>query len=912
MSSPASPPGERLAVRIFSPGSEVGRRYEVRSVLGQGGSAVVYSVWDRELRRRVALKLLRADRMTASALKRFRREVAVARDVPSPNLVRVFDLGEAGESVFLTMEEVDGESLKERLQQGPMDLAEALRVGRGILAGLVALHSVGIVHRDVKPGNVLLASGGAVKLADFGLARRWDGTESRATEHEGLVGTVEYLSPEQAMGREIDARSDLYSFGILLYEMLTGELPIQGDSAIGTVVAHLRQRAPELRTKRADLPAWVSELVARLLEKEPARRYATASDVLADLAGERAHARPWWRRRRALAVAAVAASTAVTVAAAWGAWILAHPRAASLRQRPGTTDVLEVLDSRGRVLWSRQDVRVPTNAVFARLSGGRRAVAAIAYRDDGLRRGAGRDILLLDADRGSLLGTGKVESSAFDNQFAGFAPVFFPAQLVAADLDGNGVDELLVSYCHLPYWPNVVLLYDTETANSYPIFLGSGHHRVAAVLDLDGDGRPEVLLSGINNRMGYAIAVAAVRIGPPGPPGTPRFVNQVPAGSPDATWSTLGHSSLLWYAIGPSYSVGSDGDVFWVDPVRRLLGRPLSGGEFVLTFAGLVPGPSAAGDRVRQEARDRAYALLRRAEQTAGRDLGSGEAARLAEAAVGEAGSAGDRYLEEWTRRVEGRLLVREGQPLRAARIFEEAASRSTDASGVAYDAARAFHLAGLLPEAVAWYRRSLTSRPAAGGGRPSMETLEGLVLALSEEGRYDEAMAETVRQQQLDLGLEFTARVLLDWVRWRSGRAPLADGKVPAGATDTYRCLMFEGRAANETDPEKVLADVRAALPAMNDGRAALLSLEAELLRRLGRTDEALRVGRAAWDVVKAEFGSAVLVRGVAGVVASRLEAIATAAGEPALAARTRSEMTILRARPPAAASGSVKARRK
>lgn len=228
-------PGEQpvSVIRIFAPGTEIGQRYEVRRVLGTGGSAVIYAVFDRELRREIALKVLRPDRMSEPALKRFRREVAVAREAQSPRLVRVFDIGQSGDVVYLTMEIVEGESLRDRLEAGSLSVSETVRMGKQVLEGLKVLHGLGVVHRDVKPGNILLTPDGDVKLADFGLARAWEGDESRATAADAVIGTLEYLSPEQALGKEVDARSDLYSFGVVLFEMLTGQVPYQGETSLG-------------------------------------------------------------------------------------------------------------------------------------------------------------------------------------------------------------------------------------------------------------------------------------------------------------------------------------------------------------------------------------------------------------------------------------------------------------------------------------------------------------------------------------------------------------------------------------------------------------------------------------------------------------------------------------------------------
>ena len=182
-------------MRLFAPGTEIGRRFEIRAVLGTGGSAVVYEAFDRELKRRVALKVLRTDRTSEAALKRFRREVAIARDAASPRLVRVFDIGQAGDTVFLTMDLVEGESLRDLLARGPLAPKEACRVAVEVLRALADLHALGIVHLDMKPGNDLLGEGGEVKLADFCLARHWEGAETRVTETAWLVGTGESLSP---------------------------------------------------------------------------------------------------------------------------------------------------------------------------------------------------------------------------------------------------------------------------------------------------------------------------------------------------------------------------------------------------------------------------------------------------------------------------------------------------------------------------------------------------------------------------------------------------------------------------------------------------------------------------------------------------------------------------------------------
>ncbi|HSN68800.1 MAG TPA: serine/threonine-protein kinase, partial [Thermoanaerobaculia bacterium] len=270
-------------IPTLAPGTVVAGRFEIVRALGSGGSSIVYEALDTALSARVALKILRADRATPAALKRLRREASIAREANDPRLVRVWDIGDAPEGAFISMELVEGESLRAVVERGPLAVGDAIRIGTEVVAALEKLHALGVIHRDLKPSNVLIAPDGAVKLADFGLARHWEGDESRATQADALVGTVEYLSPEQALGKPLDPRTDLYSFGVLLFEMLTGSVPFRSESTLGAVLAHVNARAPDLREVRPDLPPWLARVVARLLEKRPGDRYASATQVLDDL-----------------------------------------------------------------------------------------------------------------------------------------------------------------------------------------------------------------------------------------------------------------------------------------------------------------------------------------------------------------------------------------------------------------------------------------------------------------------------------------------------------------------------------------------------------------------------------------------------------------------------------------------------
>jgi serine/threonine-protein kinase len=221
---------------------------------------------------------------------RFRYEVAVARAVDCTHLVHVFDYAE-GPPAYLTMELAHKGSLRHALKDGPLPIGRAIEIARQVLCALSALHDRSIVHCDVKPGNILLDAGGRVLLGDFGLARQ----TNACTEIDGngsLFGTLEYLAPEQALGGSVDARTDLYSLGIVLFEMLTGAVPHCRASSLGTLLAHIQEPAQNVRNLRPAIPSWLSALIACLLETQPRKRYVSANAVLHGIARRYAHDRP--------------------------------------------------------------------------------------------------------------------------------------------------------------------------------------------------------------------------------------------------------------------------------------------------------------------------------------------------------------------------------------------------------------------------------------------------------------------------------------------------------------------------------------------------------------------------------------------------------------------------------------------
>ena len=267
----------------------LGNRYELGAVLGRGGMAEVYMARDIRLGRAVAVKTLRADMARDATFQaRFRREAQSAASLNHPAIVAVYDTGEdyiGGISLpFIVMEYVDGSTLRDLLHSGRKLLPErSLEITGGVLQALDYSHRNGIVHRDIKPANVMLTRGGAVKVMDFGIARAMGDAGMTMTQTAAVIGTAQYLSPEQAKGEQVDARSDLYSTGCLLYELLTGRPPFIGDSPVAVAYQHVREAPQPPSYYDPEVPPVVDAIVMKALAKHPDERYQSADEMRADL-----------------------------------------------------------------------------------------------------------------------------------------------------------------------------------------------------------------------------------------------------------------------------------------------------------------------------------------------------------------------------------------------------------------------------------------------------------------------------------------------------------------------------------------------------------------------------------------------------------------------------------------------------
>jgi len=274
-----------LSLEALGPGSQFGPRYRIESEIGEGGMGKVYKAYDSDLDRTVALKLVRPElAKDASSLQRFKQELLLASRISHRNILRIHDLGDVGGVKFISMAYIQGMDLHELISKmGKLQIERVVNIAKQLAGALEAAHREGVVHRDLKPRNVLITVEDHVYVSDFGLAKSLDAETTAMTRAGEVLGTPRYMSPEQAESKPADHRSDLYSLGVILYEMATGEVPFSGESSLQVMFQHVQQPPKDPRLVNPEIPEYLGSIILKCLEKDPALRYQSATELLQDL-----------------------------------------------------------------------------------------------------------------------------------------------------------------------------------------------------------------------------------------------------------------------------------------------------------------------------------------------------------------------------------------------------------------------------------------------------------------------------------------------------------------------------------------------------------------------------------------------------------------------------------------------------
>ena len=268
---------------MLTKGQKINERYEIIKTIGEGGMANVYLAEDTILERKVAIKVLRGDLSNDEKfIRRFKREALSVSNLSHPNIVEVYDVGEEDGNYYIVMEYIEGKTLKQLLQKrGALTLTEVIDIMSQLTDGLAHAHEAYIIHRDIKPQNIMIEDNGRIKITDFGIAMALNSTQ--LTQTNSVMGSVHYLPPEQANGKGSTVKSDIYSLGILMYELLTGSVPFKGDTAVEIALKHMKEKIPSVRKQNPTIPQSVENIILKATAKNPKNRYDSVREMYNDL-----------------------------------------------------------------------------------------------------------------------------------------------------------------------------------------------------------------------------------------------------------------------------------------------------------------------------------------------------------------------------------------------------------------------------------------------------------------------------------------------------------------------------------------------------------------------------------------------------------------------------------------------------
>ncbi|HQT95898.1 MAG: hypothetical protein B7Z61_02170 [Acidobacteria bacterium 37-71-11] len=536
-------------------GFELPPRWRLERLLGQGGQAEVWLAMDEQLGELVAVKIFHPA-VSLAALGRLRREVRLGRSLQHPDLVRIYELIEAGGRLALAMEWLPQGSLAAKLERdGALATDAVVAVAQQVLVALEHLQAHGVVHRDIKPSNLLLDAQGRVKVGDLGLVKvQQDG--EHLTQTAMAVGSPGYMSPEQIRGQELTPASDLYSLGVTLFQLLTGQMPFHGTSNFEVAHAHIERPAPDPRRLRFDCPRWLAWFVRRLLEKQPRDRWPDAATARRVLDQRRAVASPrFWRR--------LAAVSLLTVAAVAAAFVVGR-RLLGGQASPLAADVvadgnrLRGLDAQGRTLWSFTcDAPVQEVDRASLFGDGTTQVVACAYRKTGtyvrVEHEPPSEVVVLGLD-GRLVSEFRPDAAATAIDRTPIAPPLLVPTAHAVDLLGDGRREILLNCRHrilgtaylFVFWPRI---------GRWEMVLAHPGGWLFQVEPVPNSRIPRVHFLAFNGLLASSPVIAELAFAPPGSRARLAFPDANDQGIAGAI--TPGGSTLSWYTLLEQEAPGS-------------------------------------------------------------------------------------------------------------------------------------------------------------------------------------------------------------------------------------------------------------------------------------------------------------------------------------------------------------------
>ncbi|MBI4916233.1 MAG: serine/threonine protein kinase [Acidobacteria bacterium] len=575
-------------VALPVPGDLLAGRFLLGRQLGAGGSGVVFAAFDERVGQRVAIKLIYPHLVDDLAARRLRREVQAARQA-HPNVAAVFDLHEDRGLPFLSMELVEGPSLRERIKsQGRLGVGETVAIGRQMATALVHLHGLGLIHRDVKPGNVLLAGEGIAKLCDMGLARP-EASGGTLTETAMVVGTPAYMAPEQATSADLTAAADVYALGITLFECLTGAAPFTGNTAVETLVKRQKSPPPRARAQSKSCPRWLDGLIARMCDPEPGRR-PSAAEVERTLTSGRLRFRIPVKQLSSLAAAAA------LMVAGWLGWqALRTPRTARVE---AVGHEVRGVDDRGRTTWSLRLENPARQVGHTDLDGdGLEETLVATWPEDqpGLRMGQlPLSEFLVVAKSGKVMTQVRPEElvTAWRHPFSKrLVPSFR-----ASDLDLDGRPEVILNARHHGFYPTEILVFWPRFGVWDWVLDHAG--RIDDIAVVADPARPRLRLVGVNNRLGMLpVACDLSLLVPPLRTSLDNPGSAIP--SPERALVNSGVRAWRWYVPLPQDSFSSavdSGPMLGVGPRDETAFGAAFSSLTIDAYGNPTPGPNTGQD----------------------------------------------------------------------------------------------------------------------------------------------------------------------------------------------------------------------------------------------------------------------------------------------------------------------------